>query len=63
VKKPVVSHMVKRFDIDVNILSGNISQLMSTSAGHLIVELTGPGEEIRAALDYLKAHEVDVEVM
>lgn len=55
--------MVKRFDIDVNILSGNISQLMSTSAGHLIVELTGSDEEIQAAIDYLKAHDVEVEVM
>ncbi len=63
VKKPIVSHMVKRFDIDVNILSGNISQLMSTSAGHLIVELTGSDEEIQAAIDYLKAHDVEVEVM
>jgi len=63
VKKPVVSQMIKRFDISVNILSGNISQLMSTNAGHLIIELTGSDEEIRKAIDYLKAHDVDVEVM
>jgi len=63
VKKPVVSQMIKRFDISVNILSGNISQLMGTNAGHLIIELTGSDEEIRKAIDYLKAHDVDVEVM
>jgi ABC-type methionine transport system ATPase subunit len=36
---------------------------MSTNAGHLIIELTGSDEEIRKAIDYLKAHDVDVEVM
>jgi D-methionine transport system ATP-binding protein len=62
-KKPIVSHMIKKFNIDVNILSGNISQLMSTSAGHLIVELVGEDGEIQAAIDYLKSQDVDVEVM
>ena len=38
--------MVKKFDIDVNILSGNINELMSTSVGHLILELTGEEDEI-----------------
>ncbi len=30
-KKPIVSKMIKEFDIHVNILSGNINELMSTS--------------------------------
>ena len=62
-KKPIVSHVIKQFNIDVNILSGNISQLMSTSAGHLIVELVGEDEKIQAAMDYLRNQDIEVEVI
>lgn len=62
-KQPIVSHMVKKFDIDVNILSGNINQLMSTSAGYLILELTGNTQEINQAIEFLKSKDVSVEVI
>ncbi|MFU0800687.1 MAG: methionine ABC transporter ATP-binding protein [Xylanivirga thermophila] len=62
-KKPIISQMVKRFDIDVNILSGNINEILTTSAGHLILELIGEGAEIETAIEYLKDQNVDVEVM
>jgi len=62
-KKPIVSQVIKKFNIDVNILSGNISQLMSTSAGHLIVELEGEDEKVQAAIDYLRSRDIEVEVI
>lgn len=62
-KKPIVSQMVKKFNIHVNILSGNINQLMSTSAGYLILELSGSDEEITNAIAFLKSKDVGVEVI
>lgn len=62
-KKPIVSQMVKKFDIDVNILSGNINELISTSVGHLILELSGQKDEIKKAMDYLNNENVNVEVI
>ncbi|GFN34574.1 methionine ABC transporter ATP-binding protein [Tepidimicrobium xylanilyticum] len=62
-KKPIVSQMVKKFNIHVNILSGNINQLMSTSAGYLILELSGSDEEIVNAIAFLKSKDVGVEVI
>ena len=62
-KEPIVSKMIKKFDIDVNILSGDINELMSTSVGYLILELSGEDYEVENALDYLKSQNVNVEVI
>ncbi|NLW23313.1 MAG: methionine ABC transporter ATP-binding protein [Tissierellia bacterium] len=62
-KKPIVSQMIKKFGIEVNILSGNINELMSTSVGHLILELTGNEDELNKAINYLKSQNVSVEVI
>ncbi|MCF6464650.1 methionine ABC transporter ATP-binding protein [Clostridium sp. Cult2] len=62
-KKPIVSQMIRKFDIDVNILSGNINELMSTSVGYLILELSGEKDEIERAIEHLKNENVNVEVM
>lgn len=60
---PIVSQMVKNFDIDVNILSGNINKLQSTSVGHLVLELIGEDEDIEKSIDFLKENQVHVEVI
>ena len=60
---PIVSQMVKNFDIDVNILSGNINKLQSTSVGHLVLELIGQDEDIEKSIDFLKENQVHVEVI
>ncbi|NMB07055.1 MAG: ATP-binding cassette domain-containing protein [Tissierellia bacterium] len=62
-KEPIVSKMIKNFDIEANILSGNINELVSTSVGHLIIELLGEDNEINKAINYLKIQNVNVEVI
>lgn len=62
-KKPIVSKVIKNFNIDVNILSGNINKLQSTSVGHLILELIGEDEEISKVFSFLKNEDVHVEVI
>lgn len=62
-KSPIVSNAVKNFDIQVNILSGNINRLQSNNVGHLILELDGDNGEVTKAIDYLKSHNVHVEVI
>ena len=62
-REPIVSRMIKQFSIEVNILSGNINELVSTSVGHLILELSGEDEEVKRAIDYLKNQNVNVEVI
>ena len=63
-KKPIVSWIIKNFNIDINILSGNINKLQLSNVGHLILELIGDEDEINRALHYLEDNEnVHVEVI
>lgn len=62
-KKPIVSKVIRNFNIDVNILSGNINKLQSSSVGHLILELIGEDEEVNHTLQFLKNEDVHVEVI
>lgn len=62
-KKPIVSRLIKTFNIDVNILSGSIDTLQATNVGHLILEIIGEEREVDKALDYLENENVNVEVI
>lgn len=62
-KEPIVSNAIKEFNIQVNILSGNINKLQSNNVGHLILELDGDEKEVLRTIDYLKSHTVHVEVI
>ncbi len=46
--------MIKSFNIEANILSGNINELVSTSVGHLVLEILGEDGEVNNAINYLK---------
>jgi D-methionine transport system ATP-binding protein len=56
----VVSQVVRKFDVDVNILGGALQDVAGVSAGRLRVRLTG--EESEAALGYLRDRGLLVEV-
>ncbi len=62
-KKPIISELVRLFNVDVNILSGNINKLQMSNIGHLIVELIGDETEIYKAIRYLENDKIIVEVI
>ena len=62
-KQPIVAQMIRNFDIDVNILSGNINKLYKSSVGHLILELTGESLEVNKAIAFLQNENIHVEVI
>ena len=62
-QKPIISQLIKDFDIDVNIVSGDIDSLMSTSVGHLVIQLIGSQEKIDNALNALKKQNISTEVI
>lgn len=51
--EPVINSLVSNFQVQVNILQGNIERIKNTSFGYLTVELTGRPEAVEAALQYL----------
>ena len=55
--------MIKKFNISVNILSGNIYDLNKTSVGYLIVQVDGENEEIEKSLSWLNNQGINFEVI
>jgi D-methionine transport system ATP-binding protein len=55
--------MVKKFDVDVSILFGNIAQLKDVPFGTLIIEIAGTHEGIDNALEYLHNQNLKTEVI
>lgn len=59
-KQPVISQIVRRFGLDVNILCGNIEHLQDQPFGNLIVEMIGEDESINGAVEYLQSLGIEV---
>lgn len=59
--EPLMSQMVKRFDVETNILLGWIDKLRTITIGTLIIELRGLPENIKTALKFLKEQDVHFE--
>ncbi|WP_033826506.1 methionine ABC transporter ATP-binding protein [Bacillus andreraoultii] len=55
-KQPVLSRIAKKYDVEVNILNGNISDLQGELFGYVIVELKGVEENVKKVLEALKEH-------
>ncbi|WP_425446643.1 methionine ABC transporter ATP-binding protein [Dethiothermospora halolimnae] len=62
-KRPIISQIIRKFDIDVNILSGNIDELMTTSIGNLIIQIFGDNEKIKTVTEWLKTENIRLEVI
>lgn len=61
--QPIISKLIRRCEVDVNILSGRIDRMKDTPFGRLLVEISGSPQQQAAALDYLREHQVEVEVV
>ncbi|SOC44258.1 methionine ABC transporter ATP-binding protein [Salinicoccus kekensis] len=61
-KTPVVSRVIKQFDLDMNILSGNIKQTNNESYGHLYVAIDVDDATLEKVIDTLGNEDITVEV-
>lgn len=52
--QPVLSYTAKNYNVDVNVLYGNIIELQNVLFGNLLVELQGEQREIQKALQHLR---------
>ena len=60
---PVISSMIKKYDIDANILYGNIDRVKDVPFGNLTLELIGSREAVEESMNYLKTNGLEIEVM
>lgn len=61
--KPLISSMVRRYNVDVNIIYGNIDRIKDTPFGNLTLEIIGHPELLQEALDYLREQDLEIEVL
>ena len=59
---PVISRAVRQFDVDINILAGNIHQLKEEQIGMLYVEICGDTAQVDKTLAYLTENGISWEV-
>ena len=63
VDQPILSHCIKDYQVDVNLLSGNMNRLDVKDFGYMIVEVLGPDQQVDQALAFMKEAGVYVEVL
>lgn len=61
VGQPIVSDVAKRFNVDINVLFGNITELQQVPFGNLIVEFIGDPTITEKAVNYIKNKNVYIE--
>jgi D-methionine transport system ATP-binding protein len=62
-EKPIITQLIRSFDITVNIIQGKISPTQNGSYGTLYIHLDGKEEEVGKALQFLQSQEISVEVI
>lgn len=61
--RPVVSQVIKEYDLDLNVLSGNIKQTNDESYGHLYIATEVESEKLDEIIDKFESEKVSVEVV
>jgi D-methionine transport system ATP-binding protein len=62
-EQPLISTLIKQFNITVNILQANIERLKGTTMGFTVCQITGEKAAIEKALIYLQSLPITVEEM
>ncbi len=63
IHEPLMSEVVKLFQVDINILAGNIEALSTAEVGHLFVDFNGKHELVQNAITHLRNKGLLVESM
>jgi D-methionine transport system ATP-binding protein len=62
-EQPLITNLIRHFQVTVNILQGKISQTQNGSYGTLFIHIDGEAEEVTKAIEYIHSQQVGVEVI
>lgn len=62
-EQPIISKLIKQFDLEVNIVQGNISHTKSGAYGTLILQLDGEAKAIEEGIQFILEQKVNTEVI
>lgn len=57
----MIQAVIKQFDISLNILFANMTEINGTVIGQMFIQLLGDAQEIQAAIKFLEQHGVQVD--
>lgn len=60
-QETVIQAVIKQFDISLNILFANMTEINGTVIGQMFIQLLGDAQEIQAAIKFLEQHGVQVD--
>lgn len=61
-RKPIITQLIKKFNLDINILFGNIEYIGESPIGKLILKINSNYHDLSEVISYLEANDVKVEV-
>jgi D-methionine transport system ATP-binding protein len=62
-ERPLISDLIRKFEVDVNILQGKISQTRDGAYGTLFIKIDGEPDTVKEAIYFIQQQEVEVEVI
>ncbi|MGE7979574.1 methionine ABC transporter ATP-binding protein [Psychrobacillus sp. NPDC093200] len=62
-EQPILSRLIKQFDLEVNIVQGNISHTKSGAFGTLILQIDGNDQAVEDAIQFIHSQKVNTEVI
>jgi D-methionine transport system ATP-binding protein len=62
-QRPLITDVIRQFEVDISILQGKISQTQHGSYGSLYISMRGDKNTVKEAVDYIRAQQVEVEVI
>lgn len=60
-QETVIQAVIKQFDISLNILFANMTEINGTVIGQMFIQLLGDAQEIQVAIQFLEQHGVQVD--
>jgi D-methionine transport system ATP-binding protein len=61
--EPVIATLIKRYNVDVNILSGNVETLQNKPYGTLLIGMEADEQHMKDAMDYMRQLDLQIEVI
>ena len=61
--EPVISSLIRKFDVEADILYGNIDSIKDTPYGRMLLGLSGAAEAVENALAFLREKDLRIEVI
>ncbi|WP_039788064.1 NIL domain-containing protein, partial [Paenibacillus riograndensis] len=58
--EPIINSLIRRYEVDVNILFANMTEIQNTTLGNMILQMHGDHAVIDRAADFITSQGVEI---